>query len=49
MIEVAISCDKCEQEVEVMAKFQALTNSIEYSCPKCKQTGSEGNWKEGTI
>lgn len=49
MIEVAVSCDNCEQEVDVMAKYEALTNSIEYSCPECNQIGTEGNWKEGRI
>ena len=49
MIEVAISCDNCEQEVDVMAKYEAFTDSIEYSCPECNQIGSEGNWKEDRI
>jgi DNA-directed RNA polymerase subunit RPC12/RpoP len=47
-LEVAIECSNCEQEVEVMAKYEAFTNSIEYVCTQCNQAGSEGNWKEGT-
>ena len=49
MIDVEIECSNCEHEVEVMAKYEALTNSIEYVCTQCNQAGSEGNWKEGTI
>lgn len=47
MIDVAIVCENCEQEIETSATFEALTNSIQYTCTECGEAGSESNWEEG--
>jgi hypothetical protein len=45
MIAVAVCCDSCEKEIETMATYEVLTDSISYVCSKCGETSTEGNWE----
>jgi DNA-directed RNA polymerase subunit RPC12/RpoP len=44
-IEIAINCDECDVELEVMAEYDSGTDSVEYVCSECGHNGGVANWK----
>lgn len=43
-IEIAIGCDSCDEEIEVIAEYEPLDDSVTFTCPECKEEGSTSNW-----
>jgi len=44
---VAVWHEECQTEIETLAEYEYVTDSIEYTCPSCGEKGSEGNWLGG--